>query len=166
VPRFKAIIVKPGLWGLSKKDIRDAGRHGILCAGLYWHDHMKRHHFQLYAFGKYNYKPRAPVYERRKDREHPEAQGRPLVFGGDSERSAMASRTVKATAKSWEQFHADVVINAPTLNYQQLYDEATRVTSSEERTLANIFATQTTNTFLATASAKTTSIQLTQFTTG
>ena len=138
---FKAKIVNPGMLGLTKTDLRTAGREGIGAAGDYWHRHYKKHHFQKYAFAKYAYKRRSKSYERRKQREHPEANGRPLVWSGESERRAMASETVHAKAKSFEAFRAECIVDAPALNYKQLHDEMVRVTVHEERALAREFGT-------------------------
>jgi len=150
--QIKQVIVKPGLWGLTKKDLRDAGRVAIRACGDYWHQKFKKHHFQTYAYARYGYKPRTEAYRRRKHHEHPEAEGRPLVWTGDSERRAMASQAVVATAKSWESFKAEVTIDAPTLNYQQLYEEVTVVNAQEQGILQNLFATEFTREFLAIAS--------------
>lgn len=153
--KLKQVIVKPGLWGLTKKDLRDAGRVAIGEAGDYWHAKFKKHHFQTYAYAKYGYEPRTYAYRRRKDREHPEAQGRPLVWTGESERRAMASDAVHATAKSFDSFRAEVIINAPTLNYRRLADEVTRTIAGEDAQLQNVFAKAFTREFLAIAAGKT-----------
>jgi len=152
---IKQVIVKPGLWGLTKRDLRDAGRVAIKAAGDYWHRQFKKNHFQAFAAAKYGYKRRTWRYEERKMREHPESQGRPLVFTGESERRAMASDTVNATAKSYSAFRAECVINANTLNYRQLADEVTRTTTAEDARLQNEFATVFTREFMAIANTKT-----------
>jgi len=152
--KLKVVIAKPGLWGLTKNDLRDAGRDAIYLTGVWWHENLKHHHFQIYAFGRYGYKPRAPPYERRKEQEHPEAEGRPNVWTGDSERSAMAGNKVLATARSWEAFHADVVVIAPKLNYGRRYQEIVSTTGAEDAQLANHFAHGFTREFLAIAETK------------
>jgi hypothetical protein len=136
---FGARLVKPGYLGLSRTDLRECGVAGMAAAGRKWHRDYKRHHFEKYAFAKYRYKRRTTEYERRKAREHPENAGRPLMFTGESRRSAMASDTVIATAKNWETFRAEVHVDAPALNYRQLHDEMTRVAVSEEREMAREF---------------------------
>jgi hypothetical protein len=99
--------VKPGILGLGKNDLRECGRESMRETGLEWHRRYKGFHFQIFAFAKYGYQRRSKAYERRKEREHPEAVGRPLVFSGDSEQSAMASNVVVARAKSrWPNFFA------------------------------------------------------------
>lgn len=152
--RLFARVVQPGLLGLGKRDLQACGRESIRECGLMWHARYKGFHFQRFAFAKYGYKRRTKAYERRKQKEHPEAQGRPLVFTGDSERSAMAQNAVVATAKSWEQYTAEVRINAPTLNYRQLHAELTRVTAGEQRSLAEHFRSQFERRLVAAANLK------------
>lgn len=160
--KLKAVIVKPGLWGLTRRDLRDAGRDAIEVAGDYWHARFKKLHFAEFAAAKYGYKRRTAAYQDRKDREHPEANGRPLVFTGESERRAMASVAVHATAKSFDSFKAEVIIDAPTLNYRQLADEVTRTLASEDVALQNVFAKEFTRRFLQAAESKTATVPATQ----
>ena len=136
---LRARIVKPGLLGLGKRDLQAVGRTAIAEAGLYWHRNYKKHHFQNYAVQKYAYRRRGVKYQQLKQRLHPEAQGRPLVFSGESERLAMASQKVEATATSWERSTAQVRLDGPNLNFHAA--EMTRVTVFEERRLAAEFAT-------------------------
>lgn len=164
--QLKVVIVKPGLWGLGKQELRNAGREAIEYAGLYWHEHYKAFHFQKFAYAKYGYQRRTAKYERSKQKLHPEAEGRPNVFTGESERSAMASNKVRATAKSWESFHADVIINAPTLNYTQRHAEIIATTAGEDAQLSNQFARRFTDNFLAVAASHQTTLPLTQLTAG
>lgn len=156
-----ARIVKPGLLGLGKQDLRDCGREAIRAAGFEWHRRYKSFHFQRFAFAKYGYERRSYAYEARKRREHPEAQGRPLVFTGDSERSAMASNTVVATAASWESYSAAVHVDAPTLNYQRLHKELTRVTVHEQRALAEVFRREFERQMVARANLKIVPLEMT-----
>jgi hypothetical protein len=51
----------------------------------------------------------------------------------------MGSNNVKATAQDFAHYHADVIVNAPALNYQQLYDEMTRTTDEEDAAMAAYF---------------------------
>jgi hypothetical protein len=149
---LKARIVKPGILGLKKRDLQDCGRTGIHAAGLLWHRQYKKHHFQKYAFAKYRYRRRSKAYERRKHREHPEAEGRPLVFTGESERRAMSAEVVHATATSWDRARAHVVVSGPNLNFHA--DEATRVSVYEERRLAQEFADRYERRLVAIANQK------------
>lgn len=135
---FKAMIVRPGLWGLSRKDLQNIGRSAIEAAGLYWHANFKAKHFQLEAFERYGYKPRSKAWEAEKARVHPEANGRPLVFSGESEQLAMAQNRVKATAKNFETYSAEVTVSAPTLNYHA--EEMTATTDAELEAIATEFA--------------------------
>jgi hypothetical protein len=96
-------IIQPGLLGLTKTDLRNIGREAIKEAGLSWHRRYKSFHFQIFAFQKYSYRRRTKKYEQRKRRDHPEANGRPLVFTGNSERSAMAANAVTAIATSFDR---------------------------------------------------------------
>ena len=152
--KIKQVIIRPGIWGLTKKDLRDAGRIAIKFTGDVWQSTYKKLHFAKFAAAKYGYKPRTHAYERRKMREHPESEGRPLVFTGVSERRAMASDRVVATAKSFDSFRAECIIDAPALNYRQLADEVTRVTDAESANLQNVFAKAFTAEFLAIAETK------------
>lgn len=135
---LKAMIVAPGLWGLNKSDLQAIGRNAIEAAGLYWHANFKKRHFQLEAFEMYGYSPRSPAWEAEKARIHPEAGGRPLVFSGESEQLAMAQNRVKATARNFETYHADVTVSAPTLNFHA--DEMTLITPEENAALESEFA--------------------------
>jgi hypothetical protein len=74
--RLSARITEPKLWGLTKRDMQDAGRSAIEAAGKLWHDKIKRRHFLKEAVEMYGYRPRTKSYEQKKQREHPEA-GRP-----------------------------------------------------------------------------------------
>ena len=130
-------IAKVGYLGLQKQDFREVGRRSITAAGMLWHRRFKMLRFQLFAFGRYHLRKRTPAYEAHKRREHPEAEGRPLVFSGDSEQRAAAADRVTATARSWQQYHADVHIDAPTLNYHA--DEATRLIETERRAMETEF---------------------------
>lgn len=156
-----AKIVRPGLMGLGRRDLQACGRDGIRDAGLLWHRKYKGFHFQRFAFAKYGYKRRSKKYEQQKQRAHPEAEGRPLVFTGDSERSARAGNTVHARAPSWERAVAEVIVNAPTLNYRQLHDEMTRVTVFEQRVLAEQFRSTFERRMVSLANGKSFTIQLT-----
>lgn len=135
---LKAVIVAPGLWGLNKSDFRKIGSAAIEAAGLYWHAHFKALHFQKEAFQRYGYKPRSKKWEAEKARVHPEAAGRPLVFSGESEQLAMAQNRVRATAKNFETYSAEVTVSAPNLNYHA--EEMTRTTDAELEALAAEFA--------------------------
>jgi len=154
-------IIRPGLLGLSKTDLRNIGRAAIAEAGYSWHRRYKSFHFQIFAFAKYGYRKRTKKYEQRKKREHPEAQGRPLVFSGNSERSAMASNIVRAAATSFDRFQARVSINAPTLNYQRLHDEMTRTTVGEQRQLAEDFRDEFERRLVSTANQKIVPLEMT-----
>lgn len=135
--RLSAEITRPGYLGLTKNDFREVGRRAMRAVGAYWHQHFKMLHFQKFAFGRYHYRRRTKPYEARKARLHPEAEGRPLVFSGESERQARAASRVKAVAGSYERYRAEVYIDAPTLNFHA--DEATRVTPSELGQMESVF---------------------------
>ncbi len=159
--KFKVVIIRPGIWGLTKKDLRDAGREAMRPPLVRWHNDYKPLHFQKFAVAKYGYKPNTAAYERRKRKEHPEAQGRPMVWTGDSERRALASKGVTVSATSFERFTGKAQINAPTLNYQRLADQVTRLTEHEYLVLQNDFARGFTANFLAIADDKAAPITLT-----
>jgi len=157
---IKASIIKPGVWGLTRTDLRTAGREAMREPLMLWHRRMKGLHFQKFAVAKYGYKPNDPAYEKRKKKEHPEANGRPMVWTGDSENRAMASDGIKVAAGSFERFTGWAIINAPTLNYQRLADQVTRVTEAEIKTLESEFAKSYTRNYLATAAAKQETLKL------
>jgi hypothetical protein len=136
--RFKAVIVKPGLWGLRKSDLRDIGRDAIEAAGKLWHYLFKRRHFTHEAFDLYRYSRRSRKYEARKAKFHPDADGRPLVFTGESERLAMAANVVIAKATTFDKYHADVNVSAPNLNFHAR--EMTRTTDYEDAAMEEKFA--------------------------
>lgn len=127
--KLSAHIVKPGLWGLSRKQLQDIGRDAIEAAGLYWHAHFKSRHFTREAFDLYGYTPRSPAWEAEKARLYPDHAGLPLVFTGESQALAMAQNRVRATAKNFESYSAEVTVSAPTLNY---HAEEMTVTTPDE----------------------------------
>lgn len=135
---FKASLVQPGMWGMTKSSLRTVGREAIRTTGLFWHANFKWLHFQKLAFERYGFKQPSPKYAALKERQHPEAEGRPLVFTGESERDAMAANKVDATASSYEKFQADCIINGPNLNFHP--DMASAITREEEETLEEVFA--------------------------
>ncbi len=135
---LKAVIIAPGLWGLNKSAFRKIGRDAIAAAGLLWHTSFKRRHFQAEAFDLYGYKQRSKKWEARKAKVHPESAGRPLVFTGESEQLAMAQNRVDARATSFDQYHAEVTVSAPHLNFHA--NEMTRTTAEEDAWMAAAFA--------------------------
>lgn len=134
---LSAVIVKPGLWGLSKSDYRDIGRNAIEAAGLLWHTKFKPLHFQLEAFERYAYRRRSKKWEAQKAKIHPEAGGRPLVYSGQSEQLAKAANRIVARATTFDKYHADVTVSAPNLNFHA--NEMTRTTPEEDEALADKF---------------------------
>jgi hypothetical protein len=74
----------------------------------------------------------------------------------------MASDKVVATAASYDSFHADVIVEAPALNYQRLYDQVVRTIPSEDAAMQNEFAQKTTDAFLVIAETKQQPIVLTK----
>lgn len=123
---------------MSKSDFRDIGRQAIARAGFFWHVNFKSLHFQKIAFERYGYKARSKKWEAKKQREHPEAEGRPLVFTGESERAAMGANKVDANATTFDKYYADCIVAQSTLNFHA--DEMTAVTQEEVDSLAAVFA--------------------------
>lgn len=147
--KLKMVIIRPGIWGLTKKDLRDAGRDAMYAPMLLWHAQFKKHHFQLYAFGKYGIPHPTHGYAERKDREHPEAEGRPNVFSGQSEQLAMASNQVRVKAQSFERFTGEAVIDGPNLNFHP--ERMTVLAANELVAMQAAFAEGYKKNFLAAA---------------
>lgn len=136
--KFSAKIIRPGLWGLTAADLRDVGRQAIARTGFFWHVNFKPLHYQMSAFGKYGYRLRSRKWEARKAHQHPEAEGRPLVFTGESERAVLGANRVEATAKDNSHYHADVILANSKMNFHAF--EATKVTADEKDVLEAVFA--------------------------
>jgi hypothetical protein len=135
--KLKPLIKEPKLWGLTKTDMRNAGRVAIEAAGKLWHAVFKRRHFQLEAFDLYRYRRRSKKHEAIKARIHPEAGGRPLVFTGGSEQLAMSQDNVTAKARSFDRYHAEVKVSAPNLSFHS--KEMTTTTAGERAEMAETF---------------------------
>jgi len=132
--RLKNYIIRPGLLGITKADMRDAGRAAMKLAGWMWHRKFKGLHFQAFAGAKYSYAPRSPRYAKKEyafGKKRAPGPPRPLVFTGQSEKLAMASNKVNARATSFDKYHADVIVNAPALNRR---NKDTRVDMRKEMT--------------------------------
>ena len=147
--RFKAYIIRPGLFGLTKSDLRAIGRKAIENIGLMWHYKYKAFHFKSFAAAKYGYSPRSPKYRNAEfafGKRRNNGPPRPLVFTGESERLAMASNTVRAKATSFDKYHVEVIVNAPALNFKNkntaidMRREMTTVIPSELKAMELRFA--------------------------
>lgn len=135
--KLTATLEDTGPYLVSKSEMQKIGRAAIEASGKLWHYKFKRLHFLLSAFEMYGIKKRGPAYEAYKARIHPEANGRPLVFSGESEQLAMAANKVAATAKNFETYHADVTVSAPHLNFHA--EEMTKTTAEEDSAMEEIF---------------------------
>lgn len=147
--RLKGYIIRVGLFGITKADMRDAGRAAMRLAGWMWHRRYKGFHFQSFAGAKYGYAQRAPRYKNSRfafGKQRTAGPPRPLVFTGESERLAMASNKVVARATAFDRYHADVIVNAPALNYRNknstidMRKEMTTLLPAESKQLEAEFA--------------------------
>lgn len=122
----KASITIDGIAALKPKQIRDCARVALKAVGDRWIKNMLPRHFLQSATARYGYAPRDPVYRRRKrlgGMFFDGAQGvrsikedKPLVWSGRSRAASKHART-EAKALSATYAYAEVVINAPALNY-------------------------------------------------
>lgn len=147
--RLRGYIIRPGLLGITKADMRGAGRAAMKLAGWMWHSRYKGFHFQTFAGPKYGYAPRSPRYANKEyafGKKRAAGPPRPLVFSGTSEKLAMASNKVNARATSFEKYHADVIVNAPALNRRNkdsridMRKEMTTLLPAESKALEAEFA--------------------------
>lgn len=145
-----ASITLDGIAGLKPKQIRDAARAGMQAVGDHWIAKMLPRHFLQSATARYNYTPRDPIYRRRK-RLGGEIAGirsikedNPLVWSGRSRERSKAARN-EAKAVSSTNAYADVIINAPALNFRykgsqiNMREEVTHVLPTEVEELAALF---------------------------
>ncbi len=122
----------------SKSEMNNIGKAAIGLAGDLWQAKFKRQHFQMEAFDIYNYKTRTRKWEAIKKRIHPEAEGRPLVFSGESERIAMSSNRVATSVKrDTGLYHADLMIGGSNLNFRAY--EMTKTTPEEDAEMQDVF---------------------------
>ncbi len=135
---------------MKPEQIRDAARTAMQAVGDEWIAKFQPLHYLQSATTRYGYTPRDPIYRRRK-RLGGEIAGvasikedKPLVWSGRSrERSKQARTEAKATSST--SAYADVIINAPALNFRykgskiDLREEATKVLPAEAEHLAALF---------------------------
>jgi hypothetical protein len=146
----RASITIDGVAALKPSQIRAAARVALRAVGETWINRFLPLHFQNIAFARYGYTPRQPYYRMRK-RKRVEIGGvraigedKPLVFSGRSRERAKAAR-VDAKAPSSTRAYADIIIDAPALNFKptgstvNMRDEVTRVTQEEQDILSNVF---------------------------
>ena len=145
-----ASITLDGIAALKPGDIRAAARVAMKAVGDYWVKNYLPLHFQNTAFFRYGYTPRNPGYRKRKlagailGGAQSIGEDRPLVWSGRSLERAKAAR-VEAKAPSAALAYADVVINAPALNFRpkgsriDMRAEVTRVNATEAEFLAASF---------------------------
>ncbi len=146
----KASITIDGVAGLKPNQVRAAARVAMQAVGDYWIKHFQPRHYQANATALYGYAPRSATYRRRK-RAFAEFAGvrsigedKPLVWSGRTRELAKAART-EAKAPSSTRAYADVIINAPALNFKggvskiDMRGEATRVLPAEAEVLAALF---------------------------
>jgi hypothetical protein len=127
-----------------------AGRVAMRAVGGYWVRTYLPLHFENTAFFRYGYTARNPAYRKRKINggtlggEQSIGEDRPLVWSGRSRERAKAAR-VEAKAPSGSKAYAEVVIDAPALNFRpvgsriDMRDEVTRVNQQEISVLSDIF---------------------------
>lgn len=151
---FKFTITREGLSAIGKSGYREAGRKAIEAAALYWWNTYLPLHFQSIAYQRYRYEQRDKRTNAMKaarapwpfadDPQPSIGEVKPLVFTGRSRERALSSPNIKAKAKNYETYRADVIINAPAFNFGvgkriDMRDEVTRTTPQELVTLEDVF---------------------------
>lgn len=146
----KASITLDGIAGLKANDVRAAARKALAAVGGRWILKYLPLHFKQSAHARYGYLPRDKGYRLRKrlggDIAGVESirEDKPLVWSGRSREHARQARVVTKAASSTYAY-ADVIINAPALNFRyqnskiDMRDEVTRITQSELQDLADLF---------------------------
>lgn len=146
-----ATLELDGLAALKANDIRAAARLAMQAVGDHWIRTYLPLHFQNTAFFRYGYTPRNPGYRKRKRAQaiigEAQALGEdlPLVFSGRSRERAKRART-EAKAPSRNRAFADVIIDAPALNFRpagsriDMRAEVTRVNQQEAEVLSDLLA--------------------------
>lgn len=145
-----ATITIDGIAGLKPSQVRAAARAAMKSVGDQWIKKFLPRHFNQRATARYGYTLRDPYYRRRKRRRQQIngvrsiGEDKPLVWSGQSRERAKAART-DAKAPSSTRAYADIVINAPALNFRyqdsriNMREEATRVLPAEAEELAALF---------------------------
>jgi hypothetical protein len=154
---MRITITRSGLAAIGRRGFQEVGRNAIAAAGLYWWTKYLPLHFSNVAYLRYRYTTRDRRVEKlKRDRkpwpfgEHTEpaiGEVKPLVWSGRSRETALSHPNINATAKNFQTYRADVVIDARAFNFGagkriNMRDEVTRTTAQEEKTLENVFAAE------------------------
>jgi hypothetical protein len=153
-------ITRSGIAAIGKNTLRAIGRDAIYAAALYWWTKLLPLHFQNIAYRRYNYAARDKRTNAIKAQRRPWPFGehlepavgevKPLVFSGRSREIALSHPNIRAKAKNFETFQADVIINARAFNFGagkriDMRDEVTRTNPNELSAMQRVFATEFNN---------------------
>lgn len=111
----------PDLSAIKKKYSREAVQRGLRAAGQAWHAQFLPMHFEGGAQGRYNYKQRSRVYQKRKRKGQPY-----LVWTGATRDKAKSGATIRVAGLT-----AKVTMKLPDYieGNRVSYDEALRITT-------------------------------------
>jgi hypothetical protein len=161
-------ITRSGLAAIGKTGFRSVGRDAIYAAAFYWWSKLLPLHFQNIAYRRYNYAARDKRTNRLKRERRPwpfgdhlePATGEvlPLVFSGRSRETALSHPNIKAKAKDYQTYQADVIINARAFNFGagkriDMRDEVTRTNDNEIQTMQRVFVAEFNKQAIARAAA-------------
>lgn len=150
-------ITKTGVAGIGRRELQAVGRKAISDTALLWWRELLPIHFSRRALRLYHYRPRqgdpgsgakfrgsyaeGKVKRRKQFGKIPIGENKPYVFTGESRERATSAPNIVAKARNYRTYSADVVINAPALNFvPDSRDEITRTTPAEVQRLEQQFA--------------------------
>ena len=134
----------------TQRSVNRLVRTQMAVVGQHWKDKMLPKHFQEQGKDEYGYEPRQAWYVEKKAKgyivrgahsnrgQHMAGHRYPLVYSGDSRRSALGPSVITATATR-NKSTVTVPVLAPTLNRQNRASEVTAVSAAEYKTLQRIF---------------------------
>lgn len=147
-------ITKSGLATIGKNGFREAGRAAIRVPAEHWWKVYLPLHFKAIAYLRYNFASRdRRTSQYKRDRkpwpfgEHTEpaiGEVKPMVFTGRTRERLTANQNIKVKAPNYQSYRADVILDAPALNFSagkriDLRDEITRDTPQERITMGQMF---------------------------
>jgi hypothetical protein len=147
-------ITKSGLATIGKRGFQEVGREAIRAAAEYWWKTYLPLHFQNIAYLRYRFASRdRRTNEYKRERrpwpfgEHTEpaiGEVKPLVYSGRTREKLLSRQNIKAKASNFESYYAEVILDAPALNFSatkriNLRDEITRDNAQEQKTLDDKF---------------------------
>ena len=150
-------ITVSGVAGIGRRELQAVGRDAVAFAAERWWREYLPIHFTKRATRLYDYNPRQGEagsgrafrgsyswmkLERMKIAgKRAIGEVKPLVWSGESRERATSNQNIQATAKNFRTYKADVIINAPSLNFVVgSRVEITATTVEEDRSLERTFA--------------------------